>query len=59
MTDDERRAGLPATMSDEALRQAYNAHARPNVYGDELARRIDERDAVAFGMSADNERLRS
>jgi len=39
-------------MTDEDLRQAYNANSRPNAYGEELLRRILERDRRELGMIA-------
>lgn len=48
----------PAELDRETLRVYYNALPRPNVYGDELLRRIHHRDRIVFGMSADNPALR-
>lgn len=47
-----------ATMTDEELRQAYNAADKPNVYGAELLRRIHERDREAWGVGEGRSRLR-
>lgn len=46
------------SLSDDDLRVAYNDAPKPNVYGQELMRRIFARDASELGMSADNARLR-
>ena len=46
-------------MTDEELRQAYNAAPKPNAYGEELLRRVHAGDREVFGMNADNPRLRS
>ena len=48
----------PAELDRETLRVYYNALPRPNVYGDELLRRIHHRDRIIFGMSVDNPALR-
>jgi hypothetical protein len=48
----------PAELDREQLQTYYNALPRPNVYGDELLRRIHHRDRIIFGMSADNPALR-
>jgi hypothetical protein len=50
--------GTVERMTDEELREAYNAALKPNAYGAEMLRRVHARDREAFGMSADNPRLR-